>query len=110
MSCDHKKCSCDCKKTERPCYETLPTKVKRCDPIIHPTKHRVVEQTEVVIIPEVYPTHTTYVNNQVVRREYSFPQTESVEERTEYESVVENGNGNNGGGYYGGRRRGWSWI
>ncbi|WP_263705775.1 spore coat protein [Shouchella tritolerans] len=110
MSCDHKKCSCDCKKSKHTCYETLPTKVKKCDPIIHPTQHRVVEQTEVVIIPEVHPSHTTYVNNQVVRRVHSYPQSESVEERTEYESVVENGNGNNDGGYYGGRRRGWSWI
>ncbi|WP_054710969.1 spore coat protein [Bacillus sp. JCM 19041] len=91
-------------------HETRPTRFKECEPVIHPTRHRVVEQTEVIIIPEVHPTHTTFVNNRVLRHVHHYPESDSVEENTINENVVENDQRENRNGFERRRRGGWSWI
>ncbi|WP_059105517.1 CotD family spore coat protein [Shouchella shacheensis] len=70
-------------------HRTLPETVKKCEPVIHPTQHNVVESTEVIITPEVFPVHTTYVKNRVNKRVLSSPHTESVKEKVHDETVVE---------------------
>ena len=91
MSCE-KGCSCDnqCKRPIKPDTHTkLPTKVVKCDPIVHRTRYHVIEQTTEYIIPEIYPEHTTHVNNKVYKHVISDPKTESHKEHCETECIDE---------------------
>ncbi|GAF12674.1 inner spore coat protein D [Bacillus sp. JCM 19046] len=77
------------------------------EPVVHPTKHRVVDETEIVIIPEIHPTHTTVRKKRVYRHVHSYPESISIEESSDVENVVDRRPRRDNGER---RGRGWSWI
>lgn len=80
--------------------------ISETDPIIHSPKRRIVEEVEVVIVPEVHPIET------IVKRKKNFPTCSSlsrkkiiVEEEQHTENVPCSQNHQNRP-----PRRGWGWF
>lgn len=51
--------------------------------VVHPTKCCVTHTVQDVIVPHVFPTHTTHVNHHVFHQQNYFPHTESYVNQTD---------------------------
>ncbi|MFB4212093.1 CotD family spore coat protein [Shouchella sp. JSM 1781072] len=62
--------------------------ITETDPIIHAPKKRVVEEVEVVIIPEVHPIETVVKRKKIYRHVHHYPEKVIIEEDQEVENVA----------------------
>ncbi|KQL58504.1 MULTISPECIES: CotD family spore coat protein [Bacillaceae] len=79
--------------------------ISETDPIIHSPKRRIVEEVEVVIVPEVHPIETIVKRKKIYRHVHHYPEKVIVEEeqRTENVSCSQNHQTRP-------PRRGWDWF
>ncbi|GAF24253.1 MULTISPECIES: CotD family spore coat protein [Shouchella] len=79
--------------------------ISETDPIIHSPKRRIVEEVEVVIVPEVHPIETIVKRKKIFRHVHHYPEKIIVEEEQHTENVPCSQNHQNRP-----PRRGWGWF
>ncbi len=69
-------------------------------PVVHPTKYCETHTCSTTIVPHIHPTHTKFVNHQMIQNQHFFPQTQSFGQTVQQTNVLGQGPGPQVAGAY----------